>query len=70
MKLSHSEGQIAELLRDFNRIWERSAEHWHDQRRELFFREHIEPIMQAASEATATLSQLSSILSQVDQKCS
>ena len=70
MKLSHSEGRLAEITRDFNRIWQRSAEQWQDQRRDEFFREHIEPLLLATQEGTAALTQLSGVLKQVDQRCS
>ena len=70
MKLSHSDGQLAELIRDFNHVWHRTAEHWNDQRREAFYREHIEPMIAAVGEGAAALNQLSNVLKQVDRRCS
>ena len=69
MKLSHSEGQLSELLRDFQHVWNRTAEHWNDQRREAFYREHIEPVIAAVTDGAAALNQLSSVLKQVERRC-
>ena len=57
------------MLAEFKSKWVRSEEHWNDQRRKEFSKEHIQELEMIIKNATDSMVELSNILGTVIQKC-
>ena len=70
MSLSDSEALLKKAIGDLDKRWLATAEHWNDQARAGFEKEHLEDLRLAAVNASRAMREIDQLLRDAIRQCS